>query len=61
MDTATIVQVASSILTAVFIVVVGLGYYYSTMAIRSQIVAPSRVARIDTAGPPLAVLCLALL
>jgi hypothetical protein len=51
MDTATIVQVASSILTAVFIVVVGLGYYYSTMAIRSQVQEMSRES--TTGGRPL--------
>jgi hypothetical protein len=44
-------QVASSILTAVFIVVVGLGYYYSTMAIRSQVQEMSRES--TTGGRPL--------
>jgi hypothetical protein len=48
---AVTVQVANSILQSVFIVVVGLGYYYSTMAIRSQVKEMSRQS--DTGGRPL--------
>ncbi len=48
---AVTVQVANSILQSFFIVVVGIGYYYSTMAIRSQVQEMSRQS--DTGGRPL--------
>lgn len=51
MDIVGVAQVASSILQTVFIVVVGLGYYYSTMAIRSQVQEMSR--ETTTGGRPL--------
>jgi hypothetical protein len=47
MDLASIAQILNPFLQTVFIVVIGLGYYYTTKAIRSQV---DEMARQATTG-----------
>ncbi len=51
MDLASFAQVVNPIIQTVFIVVIGLGYYYTTKAIRSQVDEMARQA--TTGGRPL--------
>ena len=51
MDLASFAQVVNPIIQTVFIVVIGLGYYYTTKAIRSQVEEMAR--ETTTGGRPL--------
>jgi len=51
MDLASLAQAVNSIIQTVFIVVIGLGYYYTTKAIRSQVEEMAR--ETTTGGRPL--------
>ena len=51
MDPVSIAQILNPFLQTVFIVVIGLGYYYTTKAIRSQVDEMARQA--TTGGRPL--------
>ena len=51
MDLASLAQAVNPIIQTVFIVVIGLGYYYTTKAIRSQ--AEEMARETTTGGRPL--------
>lgn len=51
MDAVTIAQITNPIIQTVFMVVIGLGYYYTTRAIRSQV--DEMVRESTTGGRPL--------
>jgi hypothetical protein len=51
MDLASLAQAINPLIQTVFIVVIGLGYYYTTKAIRSQVDEMARQA--TTGGRPL--------
>ncbi len=51
MDPMTIAQLANPIIQTIFIVIIGLGYYYTTRAIRSQV--HEMVRESTTGGRPL--------
>ncbi len=51
MDLVSLAQAVNPLLQTVFIVVIGLGYYYTTKAIRSQVDEMARQA--TTGGRPL--------